>query len=217
MLKIKTLSVGSLCANCHIVYCSEALKGIIVDPGDDAQKIIAEVKALGLSIEKIVLTHAHSDHMLATAELKQHYNVPVALHEKENEIFGNARLNLTVWIAGYAVTGKGDILLREGDVVSFGNESMTVLHTPGHTKGCICLLGGGVLISGDTLFAGTYGRTDFPTGDAPTLAKSLERLLALPEETQVYPGHEGTTTIGNEKKYNAAAEALIAYNKKYEF
>lgn len=209
MLKVRTVIVGAYGVNCYIVYCDETGDGIIIDPGDEAKRIKYTVEELCVNVKLIVLTHAHSDHICAVNELKDYYGVNVALYAEENDIYSNCVYNLTNMMAQVSIDSCADVLLREGDTVRVGNSKLSVMHTPGHTKGSICLYGDGVLFSGDTLFAGTYGRTDFPTGNEEKLAASIYRLLCLPGDTVVYPGHYESTTIKTENKYNRMAKNLI--------
>ncbi len=209
MLKVKTVIVGAYSVNCYIAYCTETMDGILIDPGDEAGRIKYFVDDIGVSIKEIVLTHAHSDHIGAVNALKAHFGVKTALYVDENDIYSNSTMNLTNIMAEYPIRENGDILLNDGDYVTIGNEKLKVLHTPGHTKGSICLYGGGVLFSGDTLFAGTYGRIDFPTGDEKRLAESLSKIMQLPENTLIYPGHYESTTLKTEKQYNRMALRLI--------
>lgn len=209
MLKIRTVVVGAYSVNCYIVYCDETGDGIIIDPGDEARRIKYTVEELNVNIKLIVLTHAHSDHIGAVNELKEYYGVKVALHEEEDDIYSNRVYNLTSVMADVPIEDHADILLKEGDTVNVGNDKLVVMHTPGHTKGSICLYGDGTVFSGDTLFAGTYGRVDFPTGNEEKLASSIHRLLSLSDSTAVYPGHYEPTIIKTENKYNRMAKNLI--------
>lgn len=208
MLNIRTVIVGAYSVNCYIVYCGETGDGIIIDPGDEAKRIKYTVEELGINVKMIVLTHAHSDHIGAVNELKECYGVKVALHIEENAVYSNSTYNLTNVMAQTPIEDCADILLEEGDAISVGNDKLAVMHTPGHTMGSICLYGDGVLFSGDTLFAGTYGRVDFPTGSEKQLAMSINRLLNLPDNTAVYPGHYESTSIKTENKYNRMAKNL---------
>ena len=211
MIKIETIVVSPYSVNCYILYCENTKDGIIVDPGDEANKIIKTVSRLGVNVKGIVLTHCHADHILALDDIKAHYGVRLMIHKDEAPLLANGKMNLTPMFTGKSIEHTADVLLNDGDVIKIGEREMKVIHTPGHTSGCLCLLGDGILVSGDTLFAQSYGRTDFPTGDAPTLAKSLDKLLKLPEETKVYPGHYDSSTIGIEKKYNLMASELMEY------
>ena len=211
MIQIETIVVSPYSVNCYILYCENTKDAIIVDPGDEANKIIKTVSSLGVNVKGVVLTHCHADHILALDEIKAHYDVCLMIHKDEAPLLANGKMNLTPMFTGKSIEREADILLNDGDIIKIGEREMKVIHTPGHTSGCLCLLGDGILVSGDTLFAQSYGRTDFPTGDAPTLAKSLDKLLELPEDTRVYPGHYDSSTICIEKKYNLMASELMEY------
>lgn len=204
-MKIVTLIVGPIMENCYIVYDEQSLEGIIVDPGDEADRILATVNKLKLSIKYIVNTHAHADHIGANKELEEKLQVKLAVHADDANMLIDPQLNLSV--AGYMgriiVSQPADILLHEGDIISFGKCEFKVIHTPGHTPGGICLVGEGVVMSGDSLFAGSIGRTDFPTGSMTDLVSSLKaKILTLNPQTKVYPGHGAMTVIGWEKQNN---------------
>lgn len=211
MIQIETIVVSPYSVNCYILYCENTKDAIIVDPGDEANKIIKTVSSLGVNVKGIVLTHCHADHILALDEIKAHYDVRLMIHKDEAPLLANGKMNLTPMFTGKSIEREADILLSDGDIIKIGEREMKVIHTPGHTSGCLCLLGDGILVSGDTLFAQSYGRTDFPTGDACLLAASLKKLLELPEDTRVYPGHYDSSTIGIEKKYNLMASELMEY------
>ena len=185
-IRIKTLVVGMVGTNCYLVYDNETKKAAVVDPGDSADKIVNMAVSLGLKPEAILLTHGHFDHMMAAKELKEAWHVPIYACEKEIEVLSDSRKSL---VSSY----------------------YRVFETPGHTIGSCCyyIEKESVLFSGDTLFAGSYGRTDFPTGSGRQIAESVRRLLStLPDDTMVYPGHMDTTTIGFEKKYNPLSGAM---------
>ena len=211
MLKIETVVVSQYMVNCYIVYCEDTKDGIIVDPGDEHEKIISAVSKLGVNVKHVILTHSHADHILVLDKIKDHYNVDLMIHKDEAPILASGKMNLTPMFTGRSIEHTADVLLNDGDKIKIGDRELEVIHTPGHTSGCLCLFGDGILVSGDTLFTQSYGRTDFPTGDAPTLAKSLDKLLKLPEDTKVYPGHYDASTIGLERKYNLMAAELMEY------
>lgn len=204
-LKIVTLVVGPIMENCYIIYDEKLLEGIIVDPGDEADRILTAVKNLNLTIKYIVNTHAHADHIGANKEIGEKLKAKLAVHADDTAMLTDPQLNLSV--AGYMgrliISQPADILLHEGDTIVFGNCEFKVVHTPGHTPGGICLVGENVVISGDSLFAGSIGRTDFPTGSMTDLISSLkEKIMTLDPNMQVFPGHGGTTNIGWEKQNN---------------
>lgn len=191
--------------NCYIIYDEQSLEGIIVDPGDEAGRILETVHNLNLTIKYIVNTHGHADHIGANKELGEKLQAKLAIHADDAAMLTDPQLNLSV--AGYMgriiISQPADILLHEKDIISFGNCRFKVIHTPGHTPGGICLVGEGIVISGDSLFAGSIGRTDFPTGSLTDLVSSLkEKIMTLDPAMQVFPGHGGTSVIGWEKQNN---------------
>lgn len=191
--------------NCYIIYDEQSLEGIIVDPGDEAGRILETVHNLNLTIKYIVNTHGHADHIGANKELGEKLQAKLAIHADDAAMLTDPQLNLSV--AGYMgriiISQPADILLHEKDIISFGNCRFKVIHTPGHTPGGICLVGEGIVISGDSLFAGSIGRTDFPTGSLTDLVSSLkEKIMTLDPAMQVFPGHGGTSVIGWERQNN---------------
>jgi len=169
---------------------------MIIDPGASGKKILSIVDELGLDITLIVLTHGHPDHAAAVKEVKKATGAEVAIHTDDAKFM--RRLSLVV-----ACPSTPDRLLRDGDSVDVGDLHFVVLHTPGHSPGGICLQGWGVVFSGDTLFRGSVGRTDFPSGNHYQLVSSIyAKLMVLPDDTVVYPGHGADTTIGAERRTN---------------
>lgn len=177
---------------------------IIVDPADNADAIERKINALEGIPVAILLTHGHFDHILAATTLQKKYRISVYAFESEERVLEQPELNLST-MAGGAFRMKADILLKDNEEFQLAGYRITVLHTPGHTEGSCCYYfkDEQVLISGDTLFAGSCGRTDFPTSSTLEMISSLRKLVTeLPEETAVYPGHNEATTIGEEKRYN---------------
>jgi len=203
-VKIEIIPVGMLDANCYILSDSESRQGIIVDPGDEADKITAKVEAAGLKIKYIINTHGHYDHIGANLELKERFGAEILVHEADAPMLQNPRANLSFlkpFIKDIEI--KPDRLLKDGDVVSAGAVRLEVLHTPGHSQGSICLLGDGYILTGDTLFEGSIGRTDLPGGSYESIISSINnKLKSLPDEIKVYPGHGPASTIGKEKANN---------------
>lgn len=198
---INTLPVGPFRANCYVVGSENTGEGMLIDPGDEADEILGNIAGQNFKISLIVLTHGHIDHIGAVKEIKDATKAPIAVHiEDAKSLVKNA--TSTMFGLSYPAPPTPERLLKDGDVIKVGDLSFTVLHTPGHSPGSICLYGEGVLFSGDTLFREGIGRSDFPGGNYRELMVSLHRLMTLPEDTVVYPGHGSKTTIGTEKKQN---------------
>lgn len=204
-MKIKALVVGPIMENCYILHDEQTLEGIIVDPGDEATSILNVVDNLKLHIKYIVNTHGHADHIGANKELGLALKAKLAIHADDACMLTDPHLNLSEngYMGRPIISQSADIILHEGDIISFGNCNLKVIHTPGHTPGGICLVGEGVVMSGDSLFAGSIGRTDFPTGSMTDLISNLKaKILTLDENLTVFPGHGGATTIAYEKQIN---------------
>lgn len=188
-MKIKALVVGPIMENCYILYDEQTLEGIIVDPGDEATSILNVVDNLKLHIKYIVNTHGHADHIGANKELGLALKAKLAIHAEDACMLTDPHLNLSEngYMGRPIISQPADIILHEGDIISFGNCNLKVIHTPGHTPGGICLVGEGVVMSGDSLFAGSIGRTDFPTGSMTDLISNLKaKILTLDENLTVF-------------------------------
>ena len=200
---LKKLVLGQLATNCYIVGCESTREGMIVDPADEAGQILKFVKELGLEIKVIVLTHGHPDHIAALKEVKEATGAEIAIHDDDAEFLQHQYLGFAFGLS-YQAPPPPDRLLQEDDSITIGELHFRVIHTPGHSPGSLCLLGHGALFSGDTLFNYGIGRYDLPGGDYRQLMDSLQtRLMALPDETMVYPGHGPDTTIGFERQGNS--------------
>jgi len=197
------LHVGPLQTNCYIVGCEETKEGAIIDPGGDAKRILAEVERLGLKIKYVINTHGHFDHTLANKEVVEATGAPLAIHSADASMLTQGGGAFFFGIIGKA-SPPADVTLGEGQVLALGQIELQVLHTPGHSPGSICLYSEdeGVLFDGDVLFNMGMGRYDLPGGSYRVLMDSIQRLLALPDETTVYPGHGPATTIGRERRGN---------------
>jgi len=202
-MSLQRLAVGSFMANCYIVGCEKTKEAMVVDPGDEGERILARIKELGLKPKVIVATHAHGDHVSAVGEIKAATGAEFLLHEAEAP--GLKLLDYFSSLFGTSFVGPPapDRLVKDGDTILFGDLKFQVVHTPGHSPGGICLLGEGAVFTGDTLFAQGIGRSDLPGGDYHVLMAAIRsRLLSLPDETVVYPGHGPETSIGYERRYN---------------
>lgn len=204
-MKIEAMVLGDVRTNCYLLINEETKEALVVDPADRADVIVRKLIDEGLTLKAILLTHGHGDHILAVGDLKKQFGVKVYAAKEEEALLSDAAQNLSKALFGIAVTVKPDILLEDGQEFEAAGIRLWMLHTPGHTPGGCCYYQEEekVLFSGDTLFCGSIGRTDFPGGSLSELVRSVkEKLLVLPEDVKVYPGHEEMTTIGHEKRYN---------------
>lgn len=200
---LKTLTVGELGANCYILGCPDTLIGAVIDPGGDGDHILNTAEKLGLNIKYIINTHGHIDHIAANGRVKEATGADLLIHSQDAPMLTDSKLSLASFLGKKVDLVKADRLLEEGDLIKLGSLELKVIHTPGHTLGGICLAVENKLFTGDTLFAGSIGRTDFPGGDYNTLLNSIqEKLLNYGEETIVYPGHGPSSSIGEEKRSN---------------
>jgi glyoxylase-like metal-dependent hydrolase (beta-lactamase superfamily II) len=199
---VHTITVGPFFENCFLVGDEKTKEGWIIDPGAEGSRIRAEIERLGLKPSKILLTHAHGDHIGAVEELRKFYNIPVLIHEKDHPLLVDPEENLSAAFGMPISAGKADGFLSERDKLALGGLQFEVIETPGHTPGGITLYGEKTAFTGDALFAGSIGRYDFPHSDGKLLFKSLQKLLKLPDETVVYSGHGPATTIGRERETN---------------
>lgn len=197
--------VAPLGVNCIILGCEKTGKALVVDPGGDPEKILAVVRSHKLEVSAIINTHGHFDHVGANSRIKLETDAPLMIHESDAPMLSR----VAAVAAMYGMTGENspqpDSMLEDGMTIKFGDCSVQVIHTPGHTPGGCCLYieADKKLISGDTLFADGIGRTDLPGGSTKKLIASIKnRLFVLPDDTRVYPGHGPSTTIGHEKRHN---------------
>ena len=203
-IEIKSMTLGMVATNCYLLINKETKEALLVDPADNALRISTVIEENGCILKAILLTHGHFDHIMALNDLKKKYNVPVYAHEDEEDVLKQSSLNMSGMI-GQIYTTQADIYVKDGEHLKLAGFDVIVLHTPGHTKGGACYYfpEEKVLMSGDTLFHCSIGRTDYPTGSMSQLVRSVkEQLFVLPDDVQVYPGHDSVTSIGYEKQYN---------------
>lgn len=190
----------------YILGCEKTKKGAIVDPGGDESALLSEAQVLGLEIQYIIATHGHPDHVCGNRTIKEATGASIIMHEEDAAYFEQAETQSFFSMLGLEASPPTDIRVKDGDVITLGETEIEVIHTPGHTPGGICLYCAPNLITGDTLFVGGIGRTDFPGGSYAQLLDSLQkRVIILPEETVVWPGHGyggSRSTVGEEKRSN---------------
>jgi hydroxyacylglutathione hydrolase len=202
-LLIDVLEVGAFAANCYLVGCPETKKALVIDPGAEGQRINRRLDRLGLSVVYIVNTHGHVDHVGANSEVREKTSAPLLIHENDASMFRSPQASLMLFVGSKGKLSPPDRTVKEGDRLEVGTLSFEILETPGHTRGGICLLSDGVLFTGDTLFAGSIGRTDLPGGDFKQLLSSIQKkILPLPDNTTIYPGHGPATSVAREKQCN---------------
>ena len=200
MIQIDTLTLGDYQVNCYVVRAEESSRCVLIDPGYEAERILAYLKAEKLTVDAILLTHGHFDHVGAVKTLLLETECTLCMHEKDWSVSKNP---LTGWM--YPLAGleyDGLQLCREDDSIFAAGLTFEVLETPGHTPGSVCYRCGDALFTGDTLFDGSCGRTDLPGGDGKTIMQSLQRLKNIPEDLPIYPGHGTASTLDEQRRYN---------------
>jgi hydroxyacylglutathione hydrolase len=203
-LIIKKLEVGPIMANCFILGCEKTKEAVVIDPGDDGDLILMELAKSALKVKYLINTHGHFDHVGANKKMKEVTNATLCIHPDDEPMLGELSKSASMFGLSAENSPSPDLLLNHGDTIGFGDITLEVIHTPGHTMGGICLYTKGHLFAGDTLFAGSIGRTDLPGGDYDTLIASIKtKLLGLADDTIVYTGHGPETSIGNEKRVNS--------------
>lgn len=200
---IKKLEVGPIMANCFILGCEATKEAVVIDPGDDADRILMELAKSELKVKYLINTHGHFDHVGANKRMKDATGAQIAIHPEDEPMLEELSRSAMMFGLSAENSPPADVILNEGDEIRFGEISLKVIHTPGHSRGGICLHTQGHLFAGDTVFAGSIGRTDLPGGDYDTLIASIkDKLLVLDDDTVVYTGHGPETTIGREKQSN---------------
>lgn len=201
---VKCLAVGPMLANCYLVWCEETKEALVIDPGGEGGRILAEIKRKQLQVKYIVNTHGHVDHIAANREVKEGTGGKILIHAEDAPLLTSPNLNFSMYM-GIPVKGPtAEVLLCEGEEIILGSRvELAVIHTPGHTRGGICLKADDAIFTGDTLFAGSIGRTDFPGGSYQELLDSIKnKILCCDDDCIVYPGHGPPSTVGHERTYN---------------
>jgi len=202
-MNYETVIVGALETNCYLVYCPETLECAVVDPGAEAERIFRLIAEKGLHPIAILNTHGHVDHIGANRDIKDKFNIPLSIHSSDNAMLESVHQFEIGFLIGAKASPPADNFLKDGDKIEIGKSFLKVIHTPGHSPGSVSFLGDGFILSGDTLFNGGVGRTDLPGGSWDTLVSTIKnKILTMPEETTVLPGHGPPTTVGQEKKAN---------------
>ena len=200
---LETVVVGNVFTNCYVIGCEETRIGAIIDPGGNPEKILSLVKTVGINPRYIINTHGHADHIEANGEMKEAFGAQIYIHRSDGPMLTEPEKNLSVFFGPAVLSPPADRFLSEGDKMTIGRIALNVLHTPGHSPGGISLVGDGFVLTGDALFAGSIGRTDFPGASYDQLIESIRsKLLTLDEATKVFSGHGPESTIGWEKTHN---------------
>lgn len=209
-------TVGSFLTNCYIVWCDKTKKALVIDPGFDrskeADEILTFLREYELTVKYIIDTHGHPDHTCGNGIVKDATDAPILIHNLDAKMLNQASRRMMAIFGFHVVSPSAEGFLSEGDVIRLGESSLRVLHTPGHTPGSISLIVNDCFVfTGDTLFAGSIGRTDFPGGSKKDIMSSLKRKLAvLPDQLAVFPGHGPKSTIGQEKRTNPFLQDTFA-------
>ena len=204
-MKIEKFVLGPVGTNCYIVSNDDTMECFIVDVAACPPEFVSHIRNSGLTVKAVLLTHGHFDHIMGLDRFLEEFPVPVYACTAEREVLESAQLNSSAGMLGQPYTFTGARFVKDGDLLDVAGMKIQVIQTPGHTIGgcCYYIADENVLFSGDTLFRASVGRTDLPTGSMSALVRSVtDRLLVLPDETRVYPGHMEETTIGYEKQYN---------------
>lgn len=202
-MNYEVIVVSLLETNCYVVYCQDSLECAVVDPGAEADRIFQLIAIKSLKPALILNTHGHIDHIGANKDIKEKFNIPLYIHSADSTMLGNVQQSEMAAFLGVVESPSPDHLLNDGDKIKIGKSFLRVIHTPGHSPGSVSFLGDGFLLSGDTLFFGGVGRTDLPGGSWKDMESSIKnKILTMPDEMIVLPGHGPFTTVGQEKRAN---------------
>jgi glyoxylase-like metal-dependent hydrolase (beta-lactamase superfamily II) len=211
-MKVQTFVVGSFSTNCYVASCEKTAEAIIIDPGFDdppeAEKVFNFITENSLTPRFIVNTHGHPDHTCGNGRVRERFHVPILIHENDAHLLGESGKAIAEFFGFQSHSPAADKLLHNSDCVKLGKTRLKVAHTPGHNAGGISLVGDKEVFTGDTLFAGSIGRTDFSESSEDDMKRSLKKLADLPNDFVVYPGHGPATTIGEEKRCNPFLQRL---------
>lgn len=199
---LQKIDAGIYGVNCYILADDKNMMAAVIDPGGDADKISAIIEENDLTLKYIILTHGHADHIAAVIELKNKYKSEIIIHAMDSELIKDSSLNYSVQMGMDAVGFEADILIHDNDKIEIGEIVLNVVHTPGHTKGSICLTTDDIMFTGDTLFAGSMGRTDLHGGSEDQMKKSLRKLKNLENDYTILPGHGPASKLSKEKLTN---------------
>ncbi|MEW6003210.1 MAG: MBL fold metallo-hydrolase [Nitrospirota bacterium] len=213
---VKSLVIGPLESNCFIIADENTREALVIDPGDEPDRILSIINKHNFKVKYIICTHAHFDHVGAVSDIKKETGARIIIHRDDLDIYNHTKEMALLWGFEIEPLPEPDSFVSEGDIIKIGNLKFEVFHTPGHSPGGICLYGEGLLITGDTLFAGSVGRTDFYGGDISKLKKSFKRLMSLPDKIKVIPGHGPETTIGRERTYNIFSQTIVSNNEDFK-
>ncbi len=204
---IEQMKVGFMDVFCYILGCEATKKASLIDPAGNEEQIVNRAESLGLTIEAIVNTHGHPDHTCGNSRIVELTGAKIYMHVKDDQYFSTPEGQSMGKQMGFTPSPPADVTVNDGDIITVGKETLTVLHTPGHTTGGICLYTGNNLFTGDTLFVGAVGRTDFPGGSMEVMLRSIkEKILSLPDDTIIWPGHDyggsPSSTVAQERQFN---------------